>query len=157
MNKPIPFQITIPILLVLMTTACSSGPIQVRLQPPSLQIENLRTEEGRVYLGLLVTNLNDHEIFVEGLQAVLEIDGMELLQRDWSLGLAIDPRGRERVNLQASANDRALQMLHDFESSGRRTVAYRLNGEMRLRDQRDGRIEQPGFLHPVPGQPGNFR
>lgn len=155
MNKSI--LVPMVLALVLITGACASGPMQVRLQPPSLHIENLRTEAGRVHLGLLVSNHNDHEIFVEGLQAVLEIDGMELLQRDWPLGLAIDPRGRERVNLQASANDRALQMLRDFESSGRRTVAYQLRGEIRLRGQRNGRIEQPGFLHPVPGQPGNFR
>jgi len=147
----------IAILLALVSAACTSGPIQVRLQQPSLQIESLRAGDDRVHLGLLLHNPNDHAILVEGLQAVLEIDGMRLLERDWMLGLAMDPRGRERLNLQADVQASALQALREFQASGARTVPYRLRAEIQLRGQRNGRVEQPGFLHPVPGQPGNFR
>ncbi len=145
------------LMLLLLITGCVGGRIEVRLQPPGVQVENIRLENGQIYLSLLLHNHNDHEILVETIHLRLEIEELDLLENEWTTMLGIDPRGRERIDLEAPDRSDASGRLVAATESEQRNVAYLLQAEMVLSGQRNGTIEQSGFLHPVPGQPGNFR
>lgn len=148
--------------IVLLTVACllggcATGPRQIRLEPPSLQVENLRIEDGTVHFRLLVHNRNDHVLYLSEVAVAMRIDGTELFNAAWQLDLDMGPRGRELVTLDAPAMPAGVETLSAFGSSGSTGVPFELSSAFVIEGMRDAEIGQSGFLHPVPGQPGEFR
>lgn len=137
--------------------ACASGPGQIRLEPPSLQVESLRVDEGTVYFRLLLHNRNDHDIFLSEANVGMRIDGSELFSDTWQLDLDVGPRGRELVSLDAPARQEAADLLSTAGSSGAGGMPFELAAEILMDSMRNAEISVKGFLHPVPGQPGTFR
>jgi len=137
--------------------ACTTGPREIRLEPPSLQVENLRIEDGMVYFRLLVHNRNDHVLYLSEAAVAMRIDGAELFNASWQLNLDMSPRGRELVSLDAPARPATAKILSALGQSHAAGVPFELSSEFVIEDMRDSEINQEGFLHPVPGQPGEFR
>ena len=67
------------------------------------------------------------------------------------------PRGRELVTLDAPATPAGAEILSAAGQSGRAGLPFELSSAFVIEDMRDAEIGQKGFLHPVPGQPGEFR
>lgn len=137
--------------------ACATGAREIRLQPPSIQVESLRIEDGVVHFRLLVHNRNDHVLYLSEAAVAMRIDGTELFNAAWQLDLDMGPRGRELVSLDAEATPAATTILAALGDSGEDSVSFELSSEIVIDGQRDAEIGQKGFLHPVPGQPGEFR
>lgn len=137
--------------------ACASSAGEIRLEPPALQVESLRVEDGMVHFRLLVHNRNDHVIFLSKAAVAMRIEGLELFNAAWDLDLDMGPRGRELVSLDAPAMPGGAGVLETVEQSGRLSAPFELSSEIMIDGQRDAEIGQEGFLHPVPGQPGVFR
>lgn len=137
--------------------ACATGARQIRLEPPSLQVENLRIEDGTVHFRLLVHNRNDHVLYLSEAAVAMRINGAELFNAAWQLDLDMGPRGRELVTLDAPATPAGAEILSSLAQSGSAGVPFELSSELVMEDMRDAEIGQKGFLHPVPGQPGEFR
>ncbi|MBL37162.1 MAG: hypothetical protein CMP07_02015 [Xanthomonadales bacterium] len=149
-----------PIVLltvVCLLGGCATGPRQIRLEPPSLQVENLRIEDGVVHFRLLVHNRNDHVLYLSEAAVAMRIDGTELFNAAWQLDLDMGPRGRELVTLDAPATPAGAEILSAAGQSGRAGLPFELSSAFVIEDMRDAEIGQKGFLHPVPGQPGEFR
>ncbi len=149
-------------LIVLLTAVyllagCATSAREIRLESPSLQVENLRIEDGMVYFRLLVHNRNDHVLYLSEAAVAMRIDGNELFNAAWQLDLDMSPRGRELVSLDATAMPAAAGILSSVRPSDVAGVPFELSAEFVIEDMRDAEISQRGFLHPVPGQPGEFR
>jgi len=140
-----------------MLCACATGPREIRLEPPSLQVENLSIKDGTVYFRLLVHNRNDHVLYLSEAAVEMRIDGTELFDAAWQLDLDIGPRGRELVSLDTPARPAAASILSARGQAGDTGVPFELASEFVIENMRDSEISQKGFLHPVPGQPGEFR
>lgn len=137
--------------------ACATGPRQIRLEPPSLQVESLRIQDGMVYFRLLVHNLNDHVVYLSEATVSMRIDGTELFNAARQLDLDMGPRGRELISLDAPAGPAAAEILSGLGQSAGAGIPFELSGEFVIEGMGDAQIDQKGFLHPVPGQPGAFR
>lgn len=149
-----------PIFLLVATCAlcaCATGAREIRLEPPSLQVESLRIENGTVHFRLLVHNRNDHVLYLSEAGVAMRVDGTGLFDAAWRVDLDMGPRGRELVSLDAAARPAGVDILAAIEQSGRSSVPFELSSEIVIEGQRDAEISQQGFLHPVPGQPGVFR
>ncbi|HKL50539.1 MAG TPA: hypothetical protein VJ908_05185 [Wenzhouxiangellaceae bacterium] len=137
--------------------ACATGPREIRLEPPALQVENLRIEDGTVHFRLLVHNRNDHVLFLSRAAVAMRVDGTELFNAAWQLDLDMGPRGRELVRLDAPAMPSGAAILEAIERSGDDSVPFELASEIVIDGQRDAETVQQGFLHPVPGMAGEYR
>jgi len=143
--------------VVCLLFACATGKREIRLEPPSLQVESLRIDDDTVHFRLLVHNRNDHVLYLSEAAVAMRIDGTELFNAAWQLDLDMGPRGRELVSLDAPAMAAAAEVLSAFGRSDGTGVPFELSAEFVIEDMRDAEIGQKGFLHPVPGQPGQFR
>jgi LEA14-like dessication related protein len=142
----------------LLLAACASGGGDVRSEPPTLQIEGLALQSGRVRLDLLVHNPNDHPLKLEGVSLAMEIDdGSALFADDWPLTLQMGPRVNERLQLETRVQQPAGRRLLEQGRARRASIGYALEMEIRVTGQGNKRGERTNFLHPVPGQPGQFR
>lgn len=150
-------RLIVSLTAVCLLCACAMGPREIRLEPPSLQVESLRVEDGKVHFRLLVHNRNDHVIYLSEAAVAMRIDGAELFNAAWQLDLDMGPRGRELVSLDATAMQAAAELLSDGAPTSPAGVPFELSAEIVIADMRDAEIGQRGFLHPVPGQPGEFR
>lgn len=137
--------------------ACASGQREIRLEPPSLQIENLRIDGGIVHFRLLLHNRNDHVLYLSEANITMRIDETDLFDAAWRLDLDMSPRGRELISLDAPALTVAAERLLANAGRGAAGVPFELSSEIVIEGQKKAEIEHTGFLHPVPGQPGEFR
>jgi len=148
-----------PLLIAfsLLLAACASGGGDVRSEPPTLQIEGLALEPGRVRLDLLVHNPNDHPLELQGVSLAMEIEGSELFSDDWPLTLRMGPRVNERLQLETRLQPDPGRLLLERGRERGASIAYSLEMEIRVAGQGNKRDEREDFLHPVPGQQGQFR
>lgn len=138
--------------------ACTTGSMEVRLEPPTLQVESLRMDAGVAHLALLVHNRNDHAMLLESAMLDMRIDGAELFSATRELALDISPRGRERITLDAPALPEGAQILDGSQRSRTgKGLQFELSSQFLIDGQRDAQDTWQGFLYPVPGQPGHFR
>lgn len=145
------------LITVCLLCACATGRREIRLEPPSLQVESLRIDNGTVYFRLLVHNRNDHVLYLSEVAVAMRIDGSELFDAAWQLDLDMGPSGRELVSLDAPAGPAATEILATLGQSSDAGVPFDVSAAFVIEDMRDAEISQQGFLHPVPGQPGVFR
>ncbi|MBS3822546.1 MAG: hypothetical protein KGY53_01465 [Wenzhouxiangellaceae bacterium] len=137
--------------------ACTAGSMEVRLEPPALQVESLRIENDRVHFRLLVHNRNDHELLLQSAAMSMRIGNAELFDAAWELDLDIGARGRELVRLDAPAMPIGAEILTGLGASPGTSVEFELSSNIAIDGQRDAETVQEGFLFPVPGQAGQFR
>jgi len=145
------------LLAVFCLTGCTTGDMTLRLSPPTVQPESLMLRDDAARLSVRIDNLNDHAIELEQLQLTLRFDpDTEFTTTDWPLALDIGPRGRDvvtrPVTIPPSARAR-LEALRDQNSSSSLELRY----SAKVRGQRAAKGGQRVFLHPVPGQPDQFR
>jgi len=144
-------------LALCLLAGCASGPHEIRLEPPTVDVESLRVENDTVYFRVLMHNRNDHELFIESAAMAMRIDAAGLFDSAWQLDLDIAPRGRELVSLDAPAMPIAAELLEAIQGSPGASVQFALSGKIVIEGQGDAELEREGFLYPVPGQPGQFR
>lgn len=152
-----PSRLIVSLTVLCVLCACATGPREIRLAPPSLQVESLRIDDGTVHFRLLIHNRNDHVLYLSEAAVAMRVDGSELFNAAWQLDLDMGPRGRELVSLDAPALAAAADILSAPDRFGDAGVPFELSAEFVIEDMRDAEIGQRGFLHPVPGQPGEFR
>lgn len=137
--------------------ACSTGSMDVRLDPPTVRVESLWIEGERVNLSLRIHNRNDHPLLLESVAVAMRIKDAELFDASRALDLDISPRGRELVRMDAPALPGGAQLLTRVKSSPEAGLEFELSSEITIDDQKDAKSVDQGFLYPVPGQPGHFR
>ncbi|MDT8409290.1 MAG: hypothetical protein RQ741_06800 [Wenzhouxiangellaceae bacterium] len=142
---------------LVLVSGCSANPLLINNEAPGLELESLELENSVASARLLVHNRNDETLFIESASLSLELEDSELFSDSWPLRLDIGSRGRENVRLQSRASDRGAARLGALDRGEAASVAYRLLGELVLSNQSNVKVEQRGFLHPVPGQPGRYR
>lgn len=152
-----PSRLLVSLTLLCVLCGCATGPREIRLAPPSLQVESLRIDDGTVHFRLLIHNRNDHVLYLSEAAVAMRVDGSELFNAAWQLDLDMGPRGRELVSLDAPALKAAADILSTPDGFVGAGVPFELSAEFVIEDMRDAEIGQTGFLHPVPGQPGEFR
>ncbi len=141
----------------LLLAGCASRGGDVRLEAPTLQLEGLGLDSGWVRLALLVHNPNDHPLQLQGVSLAMRIEGSELFVDDWPLGLEIGPRVNERLRLETRARPATARGLLERGRERGVNIGYTLEMDMRVRGQSDVSDERADYLHPVPGQSGQFR
>lgn len=141
----------------LLLAACASGPGDVRSEPPTLQIEGLGLQSGRVRLDLLVHNPNDHPLELQGVSLAMVLEEVELFADDWPLTLQMGPRVNERLQLETRVRPGGSRLLEKQGRERGASIGYSLELEIRVAGQADRSGKRSDFLHPVPGQPGQFR
>ncbi|MDT8439390.1 MAG: hypothetical protein RQ729_10315 [Wenzhouxiangellaceae bacterium] len=145
------------LLALLMLAACGSGPTRVRSEPPGLLLDLLALEGNQARIVVLLHNRNDHALAVSAIELRMLFDDEVLFEQPWTVNLMMDARGRERVVLETTVRASAAKRLTALESGDQPSLRYQLQGGLELADQRDMPLDRTGFLHPVPGQPGQFR
>ena len=141
-----------------LTSACSTGQMQIRSEEPTLEIDSLALLEGpRVAIELLVHNRNDHSLVLESLGLTMSLDQTRLFSSEWPMPLTIGARGRERITLEAPASRDGASRLSELAGELAGSLAYQLESRLVLQGQRDAKNRKSDFLHPVPGQPDRFR
>lgn len=144
-------------LATLAVAACSSSGPTVRQEPPGMQLENLRLDEGRARIGVLLHNPNDHPIQVHAVELEMSVGGNRLFSDRWSVTLDIGARGRERLGLETRGEIAAARRLTELDGRPDARTRYRLRAAIGLAEGEPVASEREGYLHPVPGQPGSYR
>jgi len=132
-------------------TACST--VRVDSVEPGIDLESLTIQPSGLEINLLVENRNDQPILLQATALELSLDDRVILDLTAPLNLQIGPRGRESLVLTTTPKPGGQQALEAIEQS----AAYRMVGRLEFESLRTYRLEQEGFLHPVPGQPGRYR
>ncbi|MFN2334877.1 MAG: LEA type 2 family protein [Wenzhouxiangellaceae bacterium] len=146
--------LTVLALLAGLTSACSTSPMQIRSEQPTLEIDSLALLQGpRVAIELLVHNRNDHALELESLDLTMSLEQTRLFSNQWPMPLKIGARGRERITLHAPASRDGAARLSELAGS----LAYQLESTLVLQGQRNAKSQKSDYLHPVPGQPDRFR
>jgi hypothetical protein len=136
---------------------CTTGSMDVRLEPPALQVESLQMEGDTVHLGVRIHNRNDHALMLQSAAMEMRVNNHELFNATRELALDIGPRGRELVRLNAPALPAGAKILDAWHSSPGASFEFELSSEVVIDGQKDAKNVEQGFLYPVPGQPGHFR
>jgi hypothetical protein len=144
-------------LAAVAVTACSSSGPTVRQEPPGVQLENLRLDDGRARIGVLLHNPNDHPIQVRTVELEMSVAGNRLFSDRWSVMLDIGARGRERLGLETRGELVAARQLAELDGRPDARTRYRLRAAIGLAEEEPVAREREGYLHPVPGQPGSYR
>lgn len=143
--------------LCVLAAACTTRGVQVQSEPPTLHLESLALSDARAHLALLVHNPNDHPVRLRGAALSLRVDGAELLSDDWPLDLEVSPRGNERLRLETGARTQTSRRLLERGGARDANIGYTLSAELRVDGLDNVAGELSDYLHPVPGQPGQFR
>lgn len=148
----------IPILLLTLLAACSSGP-RKRIFAPTASIQELAVQaDGQWQVRVRIQSFSNVPHTVSELTATLRIDGIDAATLNVSPAVAIGPQSAEVEDLLiAPATDAAARVTAALES-GRR-VDYALNGTLVSTEpnRRRDAFTFEGQLWPVPGLPGVLR
>jgi len=140
-----------------LVAACQTGSNQLKGASMRIEFDALERGGERLTISLLVFNPNDHPVQIERASFDFELDGQRPMTRALALDLDIAPRNRERVQIRLESAPETIHLLESLDAGERTRLAYRLEGELQLRERRPTRTRIEAFLHPVPGQPGRYR
>ncbi|MGY6588685.1 MAG: hypothetical protein ACXIUB_10435 [Wenzhouxiangella sp.] len=149
----------VPALALLVCLAgCASGRGTVSGQLPLVNLDSLELQDQRLLVDLSIRNLNDQRLETPLREASLIIDGQAAhFESSLPLSLNISARGRENLRLTATADSATLAALAALADERGQSLPYQLTLTFDGRRASRTPVEQSGFLHPVPGQPGRFR
>ena len=149
----------------LVLSACGSGSREIRGELPLIRFEGLALDGDRVSLDVGLRNLNDRSLNLSELQVQFFIEQSLLVDVSTDVNVDISARGREVFNLRASGEREGLRALQrelatEGQSSTRasgRNAGWRMELILIDAEGRESAASAEGFLHPVPGRPGQFR
>lgn len=156
MGTPIVTPIVAAVILLVSVAGCSNTRL-VDNAPPGLDLEMVSVSQGDVLLRLLIDNRNDSELMLVGIELDMTLDDLEIEGQYWSLDMDVSPRNREPIELELPATTELLERLAQLDDGTAMSLRYHLRGELRVLEAKNSRINRRGFLHPVPGRPGQYR
>ncbi len=144
---------------------CGSGSREIRGELPLIRFEGLALAGEQVSLDVGLRNLNDRSLTLSRLKVRFFIGESLLVDRSSDFDIEISARGREVFNLRATGERAGLRALErEFAAEGQssnREAASNADWRMELtlidNEGRESEGSAQGFLHPVPGRPGQFR
>jgi len=137
---------------------CTTGPMQIRLTAPRVELDSVRIGSGNTELELRVHNRNDHEVVIERLDIeLLDSNGHKITSGGWPLALDIGPSNRDRIIRRTTLSQAGRTVFDRLGDDAQRTAELRMKIEIKVRGQRAERTVETVHIHPVPGQPGQFR
>lgn len=148
----------IPLVLMALLTACSSGP-RKRIFAPTASIQELAVQpDGQWQVRVRIQSFSNVPHTVSELSAQLRIDGIDAATLNVSPAVAIGPQSAEVEDLVISPAAQAATRVTAALASGRR-VDYALRGTLVSTDpdRRRDEFTFEGQLWPVPGLPGVLR
>ena len=138
--------------------SCASRPGTVSGELPLVNLESLELQDQQLLVDLSIRNLNDQRLESPLREASLTIDGQAAdFESTLPLTLNISARGRENLRLTATADSATQAALLALADERGQSLPYQLTLTFDGRRASRTPVEQNGFLHPVPGQPGRFR
>ena len=138
--------------------SCASGPGTVSGELPLVNLESLELQDQQLLVDLSIRNLNDQRLESPLREASLTIDGQAAdFENILPLTLNISARGRENLRLTVTADSATQAALLALADERGQSLPYQLTLTFDGRRASRTPVEQNGFLHPVPGQPGRFR
>lgn len=144
--------------LLVCLAGCASGRGTVSGQLPLVNLDSLELQDQRLLVDLSIRNLNDQRLETPLREASLIIDGQAAhFESSLPLSLNISARGRENLRLTATADSATQAALAALADERGQSLPYQLTLTFDGRRASRTPVEQSGFLHPVPGQPGRFR
>jgi hypothetical protein len=160
-------QLALLFLLVagLMLSACGSGSREIRGELPLIRFEGLVLAGDRLSLDIGLRNLNDRTLTLSRLDARFFVGDSLLVDASSEFDIDISARGREVFNLRAVGEPAGLRTLQrEFAREGQsssspatRNAGWRMELTLFDAEGRESAASAEGFLHPVPGRPGQFR
>lgn len=148
----------IPVLLMSLLAACSSGP-RKRIFAPTASIQELVVQpDGQWQVRVRIQSFSNVPHTVSELSARLRIDGIDAAAITFSPAVSIGPQSAEVEDLTLSPAAEATARVNAALASGRR-VEYALSGTLVSSDpdRRRDEFTFEGQLWPVPGLPGVLR
>ncbi|MFP4207031.1 MAG: hypothetical protein ACLFSC_00105 [Wenzhouxiangella sp.] len=151
------------VITVLLVTACGSGAREIRGELPLVRLESLEVDDQHVILAVGLRNINDRSLMLRRLATRVMVEGQLLLDTEAAFQIDISARGREVVRLEATGQAAGLAVLAERFGPTTGTDRALANAawtmELTLVDARERQSDSQvqGFLHPVPGRPGQFR
>lgn len=145
-------------LAAALMAGCTTGPMQIRLTPPRVELDSLRVERGDAELQLRLHNRNDHDVLIERLDIeLIDPAGHTVAAGGWPLALDIGPSNRDLLIRRTTLTEAGRDAFERLGDDARRTTELRMKVEIKVRGQRPQRSLETVHIHPVPGQPGQFR
>ncbi|MCX7555664.1 hypothetical protein OS187_02305 [Xanthomonadaceae bacterium JHOS43] len=148
----------IPIALLALLMACSSGP-RKRIFPPTASVQELTVQaDGRWQVRLRLQSFSNVPHTVSEVSAQLRVDGIDAATLALSPTVAIGPQNAEIEDIIVTPSPGAAARVQAALDGGRR-VDYVLNGTLVSTepDRRRDLFNFDGQLWPVPGLPGVLR
>lgn len=144
--------------LVVVLAGCAGSPGTVSGQLPLVDLESLEQRGDQLLVDLRIRNLNDQRLESPLRHVRLSLNGeAPVLDQEMVQTLSIAPRGREIIRLTTQANSATDEILNALSEQRGQSLPYQLTLTFEGRRASRSPVEQNGFLHPVPGQPGRFR
>lgn len=149
----------------LILSACGSGSREIRGELPLIRFEGLVLDGDQISLGIGLRNLNDRSLNLSELKVRFFIEQSLLVDTSANFNIDVSARGREVFNLSAAGERDGLRALQrEFATEGQsstssagRNAGWRMELTLIDGEGRESTASAQGFLHPVPGRPGQFR
>jgi len=148
-------------LVVLLATACSSGPVR-RISEPAASIQQLTVQaDGSWSVDLRLQNYSSIPMRFEAVELAVTVDGQAAGSLGDRPGLEIGPESADVVSVAMQPAAGARMVLADALASGR-GVGYAVEGHIEAApaDRGSARsypVKRTSALSPAPGLPGVLR
>lgn len=144
------------VVMAILVVACG-GPHKVTGKSPWVEVDGLSLDGSSLSLTMVVGNPNDRGIHLTGYRLRGLLDEKVLFLHNGTLDIDVSARGRERLEIPLESDPAGLERLQVLDAGERASLPFRLEGEIRIDDQRDHDIGYRSYLHRAPGRPGHFR
>jgi hypothetical protein len=149
----------------LILSACGSGSREIRGELPLIRFEGLTLDGDQASLDIGLRNLNDRSLNLSELKVRFFIEQSLLVDASRDFNIDISARGREVFTLRSPGEREGLRALQrEFATEGQssaspagRNAGWRMELTLIDEEGREAEASAQGFLHPVPGRPGQFR
>jgi len=147
----------LPLLLIALLAACSSGP-PVRIFPPQASVQELRVQEdGQWVASVRLQNFSTVPMRFSRLQATLSIAGQEATRIDIDPAMSVGPGSNEILRHVFTPTPGARATVSDAFAN-KRAVRYQLTGSIASAEhETDDDFDYSSALNPVPGLTGVLR
>lgn len=144
------------LLLLLLTAACGTLPGRITGEPPQATIDGIQRSGNTLTVEVGLRNMNDQPIKLSEATIELFLSDTLLARARQATTMEIAARGRDLLRVHASADRAGLAQLDAITGQGS-AAAWRMILTLTDRSGQQQIIENQGWLHPVPGQPDNYR
>ncbi len=145
------------VLALAVLAGCAGGGQVISGEPPRLDVRLLEQTDDSLRLDLELRNVNDQALKLSAFELSLEHEENLLLNITENRRLEIGPRGRERVEFEATLSPPAAAVLGELAGEQRQSLPWQIQGRLVDADGQAIPVSASGHLYPVPGRPGQFR